>query len=78
MTAHLFVLRRTEDTSGVSGVSGVGDVAEGVRFSDGSVVLRWAGRWASTVVWDSLEDALAVHGHNGATRAVFENGTVYG
>lgn len=75
MPAQLFVLRRSAD---VSGVSGVGDVAEGVRWSDGSVTIRWSGPRASTVVWDSLEDAMAIHGHQGATRAVFENGTVYG
>ena len=75
MAAQLFVLRRMVD---VSGVSGVGDVAEGVRFSSGRVVLHWSGPYASTVVWDSLEAAMAVHGHNGGTQAVFEDGTIYG
>lgn len=75
MPAQLFVLRRTED---VSGVSGVGDVAEGAVWSDGSVTIRWFGAYASTVIWDSLENAMAVHGHRGTTQAVFENGTVYG
>lgn len=51
-----------------SGVSGVGCVAEGVEFSDGSVALRWLGIHASTVLWRSIEDALAVHGHDGSTR----------
>ncbi|MGZ0153665.1 hypothetical protein ACXJJ3_41810 [Kribbella sp. WER1] len=60
-----FVLRRAVD---VSGVSGTGDVAEGVEWSDGTVALRWRGKWATTVVWDyGLEALLAVHGHNGST-----------
>jgi hypothetical protein len=63
-----FDLIRSADPSGISGV---GRVAEGVMFSDGAVVLRWAGETPSTVVWASLEDAMKVHGHNGATQAVF-------
>lgn len=60
-----FVLRRSVD---VTGVSGTGDVAEGVEWSDGTVALRWRGRWATTVVWDyGLDALLAVHGHNGST-----------
>lgn len=59
-----FVLQRHTD---VTGVSGTGRVAEGVQFTDGTVVIRWAGTRASTVVWASLDDALAVHGHDGAT-----------
>jgi hypothetical protein len=60
-----FVLRRAVD---VSGVSGTGDVAEGVEWSDGTVALRWRGKWATTVVWDyGLDALLAVHGHNGYT-----------
>ncbi|MGW6194823.1 hypothetical protein ACWF0M_01630 [Kribbella sp. NPDC055110] len=60
-----FVLRRSVD---VSGVSGTGDVAEGVEWSDGTVALRWRGRWATTVVWDyGLDALLAVHGHDGST-----------
>lgn len=63
-----FVLRRGED---VSGVSGCGDVAEGVVFTDGTVALRWRSETASTVLWGSLDDAIAVHGHDGRTRVVF-------
>jgi hypothetical protein len=60
-----FVLRRNVD---VSGISGTGDVAEGVEWSDGTVALRWRGKWATTVVWDyGLDALLAVHGHNGST-----------
>lgn len=61
-----FFLERMSDPSGVSGP---GIVASGVRFPDGTTVIRWAvgGMPKSTVVWDSAEDALAIHGHNGAT-----------
>lgn len=64
---RLFVLRRDRD---VTGVSGLGDVADGVQWPDGSVVLRWRER-PSTAVWASLELMLSVHGHDGATRVVW-------
>lgn len=69
-TRATFVLRRDEDHTGVSGT---GVVAEGVRFTDGTVVLRWRGAHASTVVWSALDDAVAVHGHDGATRVVWDS-----
>jgi hypothetical protein len=65
-----FTLYREKD---VSGVSGTGSVAEGVQFTDGVVVLRWNGEHASTVVWHSIEDALAIHGHGGLTRVVWDS-----
>lgn len=63
-----FVLRRGED---VTGVSDTGDGAVGVQFSDGTVVIRWYGAHRSTGVWPSLDDAMAVHGHDGRTRAIW-------
>jgi len=63
-----FALYRHEDDTGVSGT---GVVAYGVQFADGNVALRWRGAHASTVVWSSLDDALAVHGHNGRTVLVW-------
>jgi hypothetical protein len=68
VTHRRFDLIRQEDPSGVSGV---GRVAEGVQFTDGKVVLRWLSGAASTVVWDRLEDAITIHGHQGRTRVVF-------
>ena len=59
-----FILWRHED---VSGVSGTGQVAEGVQFSNGRVVLSWRGPKGSITVFDSLQDVLAVHGHQGRT-----------
>jgi hypothetical protein len=63
-----FTLRRDVDETGVSGT---GDVAEGVQFSDDVVVIRWKGEHASTVVWPSIESAMAIHGHDGKTRVVW-------
>jgi hypothetical protein len=50
-----------------SNVSGVGYVAEGVEFTDGTVAIRWKSATPSTVVWASMADAIAIHGHNGWT-----------
>ena len=62
---RLFQLIRHED---VSGVSGIGIVAEGVQWSDGTVALRWGGRFPTTTVWqDGVDALLAVHGHSGRT-----------
>lgn len=56
----------------VTGVSGTGVIAEGVEFSDGTVVLRWfankSGLGRSTAVWANQADMLSVHGYNGGTR----------
>lgn len=79
-----FELHRDTD---VSGVSGEGVVADGVVFPRKSVItwpdgaqrrlpagwvrLTWRGQYSSTVLWDSADEAMAVHGHNGATRLVW-------
>ncbi len=71
----------------VSGISGAGIVADGTQFPkecaitwpDGAVLhlpagwvrLVWRGAYRSTVLWDSPEQAMAVHGHGGATRLVW-------
>jgi hypothetical protein len=36
---------------------------EGVVWTDGTVTLRWLTPIKSTSVWNSLADALAIHGH---------------
>jgi hypothetical protein len=56
-----------------TGVSGTGMVCEGVQFSDGSVVIRWFGAYSSTVMWRSLEDAMAIHEHDGKTQVVWDD-----
>ncbi|MFI2078702.1 hypothetical protein, partial [Streptomyces triculaminicus] len=65
-----FVLQRDHD---VTGVSGTGIVADGVLWPDGTVSVRWRGSRPSTVHWDRLDDAIAVHGHGGATRIVWQD-----
>lgn len=65
MTARFELVRHRD----LSGVSGTGVVAEGVEFTDGSVALRWRGKYPATAVWASVDAALAVHGHEGATVA---------
>lgn len=69
-----FYLVRTTD---VTGISGTGIVAEGVRFSDGTVAMRWLetkgphyerGVRATTVLHESLKSVEALHGHGGATQ----------
>lgn len=54
----------------LSGISGTGHVADGVRFGDGRVALRWvAGDTPKqTAVWDDITHVEVVHGHGGATR----------
>lgn len=60
-----FVLYRKEDPTGVSGT---GVVAEGVMFSDGTVVIRWiVGEHQSTVVWPNIKAVEKIHGHDGRT-----------
>ena len=64
-----FTLERDID---VSGISGVGTVAEGIEFSTGKVAIHWISNdHHSTVVWDSIDSVIAIHGHNGATRLVW-------
>lgn len=70
-----FLMIRTEDETGISGT---GVVAEGVEFLDGTVVIRWQTHGDdhhSTVVWASIEDALAIHGHGGKTTFHFYDGS---
>jgi len=59
-----FMLNRLVDESGVSGT---GIVAEGIRFSNGKCVLTWVVGVSSVVVYDSMEELIAVHGHGGNT-----------
>ncbi len=70
MTARVFHLQRDVD---VTGVSGSGLVAEGVQFTDGTVVLRWCSSRPSTVIYGTLADVKRVHGHGGKTRVVWED-----
>jgi hypothetical protein len=62
-----FALHRSED---VSGISGTGRVAEGVLFGNGKVVLGWA-TTSSVEVFDSIEDVIKIHGHEGRTKVIW-------
>ncbi|PAU48560.1 hypothetical protein CK936_12525 [Streptomyces albireticuli] len=50
-------------------------MADGVLWLDGTASLRWRGPRPSTVHWDRLDDAIAVHGHGGATHVVWADTT---
>ena len=65
--------RLVRDTD-VTGISGTGVVAEGVEFTSGLVALTWLGEWPTSVVFHErgIESVEHVHGHNGATRIVFD------
>ncbi len=66
------VLVRDDDETGVSGT---GVVAWVVEFPDGTTVTRWAvTEIRQTCVWASVDDVLAIHGHNGKTRLQWDDG----
>lgn len=62
--AQLFVLNRRVDSTGVSGT---GIVAEGVKLTNGKVVLHWLTYYGAVNVYDSMEVCEALHGHDGNT-----------
>jgi hypothetical protein len=64
MLPRRFALVRHVDHTGVAGV---GVIAFGIAFSDGHVVLRWCSAHPATSSWDTLDDLLAVHGHDEGT-----------
>ena len=59
-----FVLNRKED---VSGISGTGIVAEGIKFSDGKVILNWLTQYKSIGIYDSFHMMEKIHCHDGKT-----------
>jgi hypothetical protein len=63
-----FVLIRVED---LTGVSGTGEVAEGTVFSSGLAVIHWLREPYAMGVYQSLEDVISVHGHEGRTQLQF-------
>lgn len=62
-----YLLRRTED---VSGVSGIGVVAEAAVFESGKCVVSWLVPPYSLSIHDTLDAAITVHGHGGKTEFV--------
>lgn len=66
-----FKLNRLSDESGVSGV---GIVAEGVEFHNGKCALCWLPvPISSIVIYDSITDLIAIHGHDGKTVVEWDN-----
>ena len=71
-----FVLVRVKD---VSGVSGTGIVAEGAVFTDGRSVIRWLREPHAMGIYQTLNDVITVHGHEGGTRLRFlDEGEIVG
>jgi hypothetical protein len=77
-----FLVIRDED---VTGISGTGIVAEGVEFEDGTTVLRWLKAGTArpdvvkptTVVHESVDSVIALHGHGGKTWVQFADDIVW-
>jgi hypothetical protein len=63
-----FQLVRKEDETGISGT---GVVAYGAEFPDGTAVLRWDTKVNSTVLYSSIDDLKAIHGHGGKTAVMW-------
>ncbi|MBM0201841.1 hypothetical protein JNW90_01060 [Micromonospora sp. STR1s_5] len=70
VTRHLHRIFALDRHTDVTGVSGAGVVAYGIETTDGTVIMRWLGDKPSTVIWESIQHALEVHGHDGATEVV--------
>lgn len=67
---RLFTLHREVDRSGISGT---GIVAQGVEFDDGTCVMRWTTKYASTAIYPSAIELIAIHGHDGSSRIVWDD-----
>ncbi|MCK5607665.1 hypothetical protein KAR91_37620 [Candidatus Pacearchaeota archaeon] len=65
-----FKLDRHQD---LSGNSGTGIVAEGAEFSDGTVALRWLTDSPTSTLYNSMDDVMKLHHHDGATEVVFDD-----
>lgn len=64
-----FHLVRDEDETGISGT---GVVAQGVEFTDGTVVMKWMTEVNSVSFYEMGIPAVEkIHGHGGKTRVVF-------
>lgn len=56
----------------LGGVSGVGEVAEGVEFDTGQIAICWLSKYHAIGIYENLHVLDQVHGHNGATRVIFD------
>jgi len=62
-----FYLDRQTD---VHGISGTGRVAQGVVFDNGWVAMTWLTEHTSVTFYTSIEEVIAIHGHNGKTLVI--------
>lgn len=53
---------RNEDETGVSGTGHVADVCE---FPNGKAVMCWKGEPSSVAVYESVDELIEIHGHEG-------------
>jgi hypothetical protein len=69
------VMRRFhfERDSDASGVSGTGRVAEGVLSTTLRAVVFWLVPPYTMGIYQDIADVIAVHGHDGKTRIVFDD-----
>jgi len=65
-----FHLHRLEDETGVSGK---GVVAEGCKFTDGTVAVRWLSATPSWNLYSSMSDVEKIAGHQGKTRVIWKD-----
>ena len=56
-----------------TGVSGTGKVAEGVLFESGKVAMAWLTSVTSVAIYDSIDDVIKIHGHDGGTEILFQD-----
>lgn len=63
----LYLLRHEDQ----SGLSGTGVVAVGCQFPNGRIVFQWVSYRSSIEIYDSLENLIEIHGHEGKTEVVF-------
>lgn len=59
-----FILKRSRD---ISGISGIGVITEGIQFSSGQCVIAWVTKYKSIAIYESIEELMAIHGHDGKT-----------
>ena len=66
-----FCLRRIEDETGISGT---GIITEGYQYPESGVcVMRWLTDTSSIAFYQSIEDVIVIHGHQGKTVVEWED-----
>ena len=63
-----FYLQRNND---VHGLSGIGRVADGVKFPDGTCIIKWNSDTSSIAIYKNIEELEYLHGHDGKTIIVW-------